>query len=149
MSDPHAVVVVAHAGANLVESVLPMLAVFLPLFMPLPIYLAGKKSETLRNLLAIATAAASFALIASLYPIIQSGTQIVYNAPILMLEGMTFYVDATGFIFALVTSLVWLLATIYSASYMTQARSRDRFFAFLILTLAASSASSYSSNSSA
>jgi formate hydrogenlyase subunit 3/multisubunit Na+/H+ antiporter MnhD subunit len=136
MSDPFAVEAVANVGSNMVESALPMLAVFLPLFMPLPIYLAGKKSEKLRDLLAIATAAASFALIASLYPIIQAGSQIVYNAPILMLEGMTFYVDATGFIFATVTSLVWLLATIYSVSYMTHERSRDRFFAFLILTLA-------------
>jgi formate hydrogenlyase subunit 3/multisubunit Na+/H+ antiporter MnhD subunit len=53
-----------------------------------------------------------------------------------MLDGMTFYVDATSFIFALITSLVWLLATIYSTSYMSHEHSRDRFFAFLILTLA-------------
>jgi formate hydrogenlyase subunit 3/multisubunit Na+/H+ antiporter MnhD subunit len=112
-----------------------MIAVFLPLLIPLPLYFIGKISETLRNLLATATAAASFLLIASLYPLIQEGSQIVYNAPIL-LEGMTFYVDGTSFIFALTTSFVWLLATIYSTSYMTHEHSRDRFFAFLILTLA-------------
>jgi formate hydrogenlyase subunit 3/multisubunit Na+/H+ antiporter MnhD subunit len=49
---------------------------------------------------------------------------------------MRFYVDGTGFIFALITSFVWLLATIYSVGYMTHEHARDRFFSFLILTLA-------------
>jgi formate hydrogenlyase subunit 3/multisubunit Na+/H+ antiporter MnhD subunit len=136
VSEPHTIEVAAHAGANLVSSIYPMLAVFIPLIIPLPLYIIGKINERLRDLFAVGTAAVSFALIASLYPYISNGQTIVYNASLLLLEGMTFYVDPTAFIFALVTSLVWLLATIYSTSYMTHEHNRDRFFAFLILTLA-------------
>jgi formate hydrogenlyase subunit 3/multisubunit Na+/H+ antiporter MnhD subunit len=136
VSDPHVVEEVAHAGATIAKSMIPLLAVFTPLILSMPIYMVGKISEKLRNLLAISTAAASFLLIASLYPIIAEGTQIEYTANILLLEGMRFYVDGTGFIFALITSFVWLLATIYSVGYMTHEHARDRFFSFLILTLA-------------
>jgi formate hydrogenlyase subunit 3/multisubunit Na+/H+ antiporter MnhD subunit len=135
--EPQAIEAVAHAGASMVSSAAPMMAVFLPFLMSVPIYLAGNVSERLRNLLSIATAGASFYLIASLYPLIEEGSSVVYTAPVLMLDGMSFFVDGTGFIFAAVTSFVWLLATIYSTSYMTHEHSRDRFFAFLILTLAA------------
>ncbi len=131
-----AVEAAAHAGANIV-SIAPMIAVFLPLLISVPLYLVGKLSEILRNILAIATALASFLLIASLYPFIESGSNVVYTAPLLMLDGVTFFVDGTGFLFALVTSFIWLLATIYSVSYMGHEHSRDRFFSFLILTLAA------------
>jgi formate hydrogenlyase subunit 3/multisubunit Na+/H+ antiporter MnhD subunit len=136
-TDPHTIEAVAHAAPAIVSSIAPMIAVFLPLLISLPLYFVGKLSEKLRNLLAIGTAAASFLLIASLYPLIEAGSQVVYTAPVLMLDGMSFFVDGTGFIFAVVTSFVWLLATIYSTSYMTHEHSRDRFFAFLILTLAA------------
>src|SRR3990172_639931 len=136
-TEPQTIEAAAHAGAMVVTTAAPMIAVFLPLLISLPLYFVGKISETARNLLAVATAAASFLLIASLYPIIEGGSQAVYKAPILMLEGMNFLVDGTGFIFAAVTSFVWLLATIYSTSYMSHEHSRDRFFAFLILTLAA------------
>jgi formate hydrogenlyase subunit 3/multisubunit Na+/H+ antiporter MnhD subunit len=135
--EPQALETVAHLGGTLASSASPMIAVFLPLIMPIPIYLLGKVNETLRNLLAILTSAASFLLIASLYPLIEGGYHVSYNANVLMLEGVTFFVDGTGFLFALVTSFVWLLATIYSTKYMTHEHSRDRFFAFLILTLAA------------
>ncbi|MFV2040961.1 MAG: complex I subunit 5 family protein, partial [Candidatus Hydrothermarchaeales archaeon] len=136
----HAVEAIAtHAAAApvLVESILPLIAVFLPLLVPLPMYLVGRRSETLRNTIAIVTTAISFLSIASLYPYIAAGKTVVYTAPILMLDGMTFYVDATSFIFAVVTSLVWMLVTIYAAAYMTHENRRDRFFAFLIFTLAA------------
>jgi len=135
--DPVVVEAVAHEGAVLVSSAAPMIAVFLPLLLAFPIYLVGRVSEGLRNVAAIAVAGASFAFIAGLYPFIQAGSTVVYTAPMLMLDGVTFYVDGTGFIFALVTSFVWLLATIYSVSYMGHEHSRSRFFSFLILTLAA------------
>ncbi len=134
--DPQALEAVVHSGASIVNSSAPMLAVFLPLIISPLIYLIGKINERARNLLAITTAAISFLFIANLYPIIEEESQIVYKTPVLMLEGMTFYVDGTAFIFALVTSFVWLLATIYSTSYMSHAHGRERFFAFLILTLA-------------
>jgi formate hydrogenlyase subunit 3/multisubunit Na+/H+ antiporter MnhD subunit len=136
VQEPIASEMILQLGTNLISLESPMLAVFIPLLLSPLIHFTGRYSERLRDLLAVGTAAASFALIASLYPYIQAGQTIVYKAPILLLEGMTFYVDPTAFIFALITSLVWLLATIYSISYMTHEHSRDRFFAFLILTLA-------------
>ncbi|HDY74285.1 MAG TPA: hypothetical protein ENH51_04150, partial [Euryarchaeota archaeon] len=102
MSDPQVAAEVAShavsAAPVLVKSILPLIAVFLPLLIPLPMYLVGRKSETLRNIIAILTTLASFTAIASLYPYIAAGQTIVYTAPILMLDGMTFYVDATSFI---------------------------------------------------
>ncbi len=88
----HAVEAIAtHAAAApvLVESILPLIAVFLPLLVPLPMYLVGRRSETLRNTIAIVTTAISFLSIASLYPYIAAGKTVVYTAPILMLDGMT------------------------------------------------------------
>jgi len=46
-------------------------------------------------------------------------------------------VDGTGFVFALITSFIWLLATVYSIVYMGHEHARGRYFTFLIFTLAA------------
>jgi len=123
--------------AEAVESIAPLLAAALPIIFALPVYLIGKLSQKARDAAAVATALVSFLLIASLYPAISTGRNAVYDAGFMFVGGMKFYVDATGFLFALVTSFVWLLATIYSTEYMKHEHARDRYFAFFILTLGA------------
>ncbi|MEE8168567.1 MAG: proton-conducting transporter membrane subunit [Candidatus Hydrothermarchaeales archaeon] len=118
-------------------SITPALAVFVPLLGSLFLYPLGRRSERLRDALAVAICLASFVLVASMYPVISGGGVVGYDLGSLMIFGIGFWVDGTGFLFALVTSFVWLLVAVYSISYMTHEHARDRYYAFFVLTLAA------------
>ena len=97
---------------------LPVIAVFLPLISSPLLYALGRKSEHLRDTTAILVGALTFLTVISMYPQFENQTAMIYNFPALMLEGLFFYADQTSFLFALVTSFVWLLATVYSTAYM-------------------------------
>ena len=125
-------------AAKVVTSSIPVWAILVPLLGAILVHIAGKKSEKLRNATAITISTITFILIASMYPIIITAeTQIEYNIQTLMISGMKFWVDPTSFLFALITSFVWMLATIYSVSYMSHEHAQNRYYFFLILTLAA------------
>jgi len=126
-----------HAAGQAIESIAPLLAVVLPIIFSLPLYLIGKISQKARDATAVGTALLSFLLVVSLYPAISAGKNAVYDAGFFFVGGMKFYVDATGFLFALVTSFIWLLATIYSTEYMKHEHAQERYFAFFMLTLGA------------
>lgn len=132
---------VEHAGIEMakqsVESILPVLAVALPFLLSIPIYLVSRLSEKVRDVVAVLTALSSFLCVALLYKTIAHGSIVSYSLGSFFLGEMSFYVDVTSFLFALITSFIWLLATIYSIAYMQHEHARDRYFAFLILTLGA------------
>ncbi len=132
-------VVEASAGTiHAVTSLLPVWAILLPLAGSLAVYLAGKKSEKARNATAIAITILTFILVASMYPtVIGAGTPIEYKINILIASGINFRVDGIGLLLALITSFIWMLATIYAISYMKHEHAKNRFYSFLILTLAA------------
>lgn len=112
----------------------------LPLIVSLPfigaaaIGLIGRKNERLRDSIAICTAFSAFALSVSLYPLVSTG-QVLYELPSLMGQGLAFRADFLGFVFAVLASFIWFLATVYSSQYMRQQRAGNRYYIFLLLSL--------------
>lgn len=126
----------AEEGPVIVNSVLPALAVLMPLLGGLAVLVAGKR-ERLRNALAMAFAAAAFVCCASMFPaVLLRGETPTVNLRILF-GSFSFSVDALGLIFALVASVLWLAATIYSYNYIQHEERRTRYHAFSMFTEAA------------
>lgn len=119
--------------AYLAPGNLPLLIVVFPLLGTILIALL-KRKETLRNLAAVFTAGAVFVLCGLLYLQVLPGP-LVYTWPRFIGIGFQFRVDLFGALFALFSSLVWFLATLFSWTYMSREHARTRYYIFLILTL--------------
>jgi formate hydrogenlyase subunit 3/multisubunit Na+/H+ antiporter MnhD subunit len=116
---------------------LPLWLVALPMLGALVVYLLGDVRERLRDIVVVAIAAVTFVLVLAMYPsVVLQRTALEFTLPLLG-EGLRFLVDPLGLLFATITSLVWLAATIFSLSYMYHEHKRRRFYIFLLLTLAA------------
>jgi len=125
--------VVAH---HLAYSPLPALIVLLPALAALLVRPIGRRSETLRNWFATGIAALTFAGAAALIPEIATHHRIGCQIPMLLGE-ITFEVDSFGMFFALFTSFVWMLSTLYAGDYMQHEQKRDRYHTFNLAVLAA------------
>ncbi|ATZ61573.2 MAG: proton-conducting transporter membrane subunit [Methanosarcinales archaeon Met12] len=123
---------------SVVTSVIPAWAVLFPLVGALLVYIAGRKSEKVRDILAVAITTITFGLVVSMHPIVSAGSTIEYTIPS-FLYGLNFYVDGTGLLLAVVTSFIWMIATLYSVGpgYMSHEHARNRFYVFMLLTLGA------------
>ncbi|UZE91937.1 MAG: NADH dehydrogenase [Methanosarcinales archaeon] len=131
---------VAHGmveAAHLHISSVPVWAIAVPLIGAILAYVIGRRSERARDVLAVAITILTFGLVASMCPVMLSGGKIAYtlHSPFTLYEP-TFVVDPFAFLIALVTSFVWMLATIYALSYMTHEHARNRFYLFSLLSLA-------------
>lgn len=116
-------------------SFLPVAAILFPWVGALAVLLTGYFSEKLRNLLAVLVALVTCVIVLSLYPYVQTGT-VVYRFADVMSFGLYFRADFLSFVFAALFSLSWLFATVYATVYMKKERSQNRFYLFMLLTLA-------------
>lgn len=122
--------------STLVASVVPPVAVFLPMLGAIAALPLGRVSERARafglGVICAATAALSIALI----PGILGGK--VYEAYLVRLTPdiwLHLRVDALGALFAMTVSVLWLLALVYSAGYMADGHRLGRYYAFFMLCL--------------
>jgi len=116
----------------------PLWAVLVPLVLGVLLFRIGSYSEKLRDVVAILACGISLVAVISLLPITMAGGVAVFelsfgavNTP------LAFRVDGLGALFALVTTVVWLLAALFAVKYMDHEHARTRFWGFLIVTLAA------------
>lgn len=118
-------------------SALPTLAVLVPLIGAVLVLVLGR-FERWRDAAAVAASFITFLLVASIYPLaIAKGQSISYILPKYVFGiGLNFSVDPLSFVFALITSLVWLVATLYSVGYMSHEENRTRYYFFLLIVLA-------------
>ena len=122
---------------SVVTSIIPVLAVLFPLAGALPVYIAGRESEKVRDVLVLAITLMTFGLVISMYPIVSAST-IEYTIPS-FLYGLNFSVDGTSLLLAVITSFLWFIAMLYSvgSGYMSHEHAKNRFYTFLLLTLSA------------
>lgn len=114
----------------------PAFAVLFPLIMTPIILFAGRRSEKLRNALALATTAAVFLDVVSLFPRIVAGEVIEFTLfEILPQMDISFRVDLLSFSLSVLAALAWLLCTVYSIDYMAREHAGSRFYPVLIFTL--------------
>ncbi|NLM52011.1 MAG: NADH-quinone oxidoreductase subunit M [Firmicutes bacterium] len=101
------------------------------------IYFVQKRSEKLRNGLAVATAVITFVSVLSLFPFIAAGEIIEVQLFSLLPNVMvSFRVDVLSFSLSILSSFVWMLATIYSLDYMRHEHGGNRYYPILTVTLA-------------
>lgn len=113
---------------------LPLLAALLPMAGAFLIPLL-KRKPVVRDIVSVVIVAASLGLVLSLYPLLRSGAVFSsYPIPILGLA-LNFRVDGAGFVFAVLISFVWLLATIFCRAYMAHEHAQTRFYSLLVFTL--------------
>jgi len=112
-----------------------VLAPAISLACALLIFLSGGHAAW-RATLALGAAALKFAVILSLLPGSLQGTVYAYTLfdfpPGI---GIAFRADALGMFFALVSSTLWVLTTVYAIGYMKDRRQKLRFFGFFSLCI--------------
>ncbi len=134
-------------SSTLVTSVIPPMAVFLPLVGAMIAAPLGRVSEHIRTIVLGAICATTAALSLSLIPGILNGS--VYEVYLLKLTPqiwMHLRVDALGALFGATASCLWLLGLIYSAGYMHGGHRLGRYYSFFMLCLAWTMGVAYAGN---
>ncbi len=120
-----------------VTSILPLLAIIFPILGAIAVPFVKRFREGVRNYLVFASTIGAFGCCMLMAPkVFTQGKQITYSIPILQ-QSLRFNVDALGLVFALAASLVWMLVTLYSASYIQHEERRNRYHIFSLCTEAA------------
>jgi len=115
--------------------VLPLLLVLVPVVGSFAVYWLGRRAgESARNLLAIGISLFCFVGAVYLFNLAQQ-FDVVYRVVAFLDFGLNFRVDMMGAVFALLSSFIWFLATVFSWIYMDHEHARDRYYYFLTLSL--------------
>lgn len=129
-------------------SIRPLLAVAVAILAALAVLLLDKR-EKLRDAVSPLAAIAMFAIVASMAPTVLAGRTIDLRLfEILPGIDFAFRVDALGMVFATVSSLLWIVASIYSIGYMRHLNehAQTRFFACFAASLAAAAGGAFAAN---
>lgn len=110
------------------------LIVFLPILAGIPIYFVGLISKRIKYATVLGVALINFASILYLFPIIKNKI-LSFAVPDLLGIGVSFRLNLVGYVFAFITSLVWLIVVVYSKDYVSKRPKSERFYAFLMITL--------------
>lgn len=131
-----------------VVSIRPLLAITVAGLAALAVLFLNKR-ERLRDLVSPLAAIAMFAIVVSMAPTVLSGGTVELRLfEILPGIDFAFRVDALGMVFATVSSLLWIVAAIYSIGYMRHLNehAQTRFFACFASSLAAAAGGAFAAN---
>ncbi len=126
----------------------PLLAVAVAVLAALAVLLLNKRDK-LRDAVSPLAAIAMFAIVASMAPtVLAGGTVDLRLFEILPGIDFAFRVDALGMVFATVSSLLWIVASVYSIGYMRHLNehAQTRFFACFAASLAAAAGGAFAAN---
>ncbi|MGG7578797.1 monovalent cation/H+ antiporter subunit D family protein [Rhizobium sp. Nf11,1] len=131
-----------------VVSIRPLLAIAVAGLAALSVLLLHNR-ERLRDLVSPLAAIAMFAIVVSMAPtVLAGGTVELRLFEVLPGIDFAFRVDALGMVFATVSSLLWIVAAIYSVGYMRHLNehAQTRFFACFASSLAAAAGGAFAAN---
>ncbi|WP_192356124.1 monovalent cation/H+ antiporter subunit D family protein [Mesorhizobium mediterraneum] len=131
-----------------VISIRPLLAVAVAGLAALAVLLLNNR-EKLRDVVSPLAAIAMFAIVASMAPTVLAGGTVDFRLfEILPGIDFAFRADALGMVFATVSSLLWIVAAVYSIGYMRHLneRAQTRFFACFATSLAAAVGGAFAAN---
>ncbi|MBB3916280.1 monovalent cation/H+ antiporter subunit D family protein [Rhizobium fabae] len=131
-----------------VVSIRPLLAITVAGLAALAVLLLHNRAR-LRDLVSPLAAIAMFAIVVSMAPtVLAGGTVELRLFEILPGIDFAFRVDALGMVFATVSSLLWIVAAIYSIGYMRHLNehAQTRFFACFASSLAAAAGGAFAAN---
>lgn len=113
----------------------------------LVIRFSDKENARFRHLIALISVLIVFISVISMLPAVLVGKSIelrLFN----FLEGLGifFKIDALGMVFGLVSSTLWVFATVYSIGYMAHEHSQRNYFVFFILSSSAAMGVAFAGN---
>lgn len=114
---------------------LPFLSLF-PMISAVICYVIGRKSKTVRDIMADVFAAAEFGLLILLLTDIIAGKTVEAVLPGILCG---LHMEADGFrgIYALIAGFMWLMTTVFSRQYLSHYRNKNRYYFFVLLTFGA------------
>lgn len=113
----------------------PLIAVVTPFLGVLAALLAGRASSAAANLVTVLVSAATFLATLAMVPAIYSGESILLEYDTGFPVKLSFFADALGVTVAVVSALVWLLASVYALRYMDHEHHQVRFDLFSLFSL--------------
>ncbi len=116
-----------------VVDIRPLLAPVLSLACGLLVFFSGERVFW-RRFWSITAAVVNLGVVYSMLPGVLDG--VVYKFALIEFTpgiGLAFRVDALGMFFAIVSSSLWLITTVYAIGYMENEHERARFFGFFAL----------------
>ncbi len=125
----------------------PIIAVTVPVIGALIIRLLDEENARARHLVALVSVSIVFLAVASMLPAIMSGRLVEIKA-VTFFEGMGifFRVDPLGMVFGLVSSTLWVFATVYSIGYMAHEHDQRNYFVFFVLSCSAAMGVAFAGN---
>lgn len=131
-----------------IHSIQPFLAVLAALT-ALPGILSASRAPNAREAWTFFAALLMFGLVASMVPAVLDGREYYFLiAPVIPGAPLALRVDAMGMLFALVSSTLWVVTSVYSIGYMRglKEHAQTRFFSFFALSLFAAVGVAFSAN---
>ena len=128
------------------ESALPLLPIGIVLVTSILIMVSGKRPN-LREFWSIAGAVLTFLSVMAMVPAIWQGNRILYTlSTIAPGISLNFRVDALSLIFGIVSSFLWIFASIYNIGYMRSLNehAQTRYYAFFAIAIFGAQGVSYS-----
>ncbi len=116
-----------------VVDIRPLLAPVVSLMCGFLVFFSGERAWW-RRFWSIAAAIVNLGVVYSMLPGVLDG--VIYKFALIEFTpgiGLAFRVDALGMFFALVSSSLWLITTVYAIGYMESEHERARFFGFFAL----------------
>jgi multicomponent Na+:H+ antiporter subunit D len=125
----------------------PLIAVIVPIIGALIIRFLDEEKASLRHLVALVTVSVVFISVLSMLPLIMAGNLIelrIFN----LLDGLGIFlrVDPLGMVFGLVSSTLWIFATIYSIGYMAHEHDQRNYYVFFVLSCSAAMGVAFAGN---
>lgn len=121
------------------QSILPILAVFLPFAFAIVIAIFGERFPRLRSALVLISSIITFAVIAQMVkPVIGEG--VAFSARIDIIIGLHFKTHPLGMTISALASFMWIFTMIYSFGYMAHEHAQARYYAALNIALGATMA---------
>ena len=128
-------------------SIKPLIAVLVSLLV-IPVLVSSRKPNV-REAWTFIAALIKFGIIASMVPAVLAGHNLEFTiAPFFPGIDFKLKVDAFGLLFALVSSFLWIITSIYSIGYMRglDEHSQTRYFCFFAAALSATVGVAFSAN---
>lgn len=132
----------------MIESIRPVLAILVSLA-AMPFIAAAGKTPNLRDGITFLAAGIKFAIVCSMVPAVLDGVQYTYTLfEVLPGVPIAFKVDSLGLMFALVSSPLWIVVSLYTIGYMRglKEHAQTRFATFFALALSSTIGVAFSAN---
>ncbi len=111
------------------------------------IRLLDEEKAGLRHIVALVSAAIVFIAVASMLPAVLAGRVIEMQVVNLLAGlGIFFRIDPLGMVFGLVSSTLWVFATVYSIGYMAHEHEQRNYFVFFVLSCSAAMGVAFAGN---